>query len=168
MSHLQQSPIANTAPTIRRKRLFAAAATVVLVLSSTHAIAAQPHALATHAPTHSPAYSALDDAHLKHLFHELMERVDTGQGEQMRLIGRAALSDLDLLEQEARAQRAPRAGILLADTLDRAALEKVRVAEMAVSDERSRRVDQLLIDLAAVMTPAQRARFKADIQAMAH
>lgn len=165
MNHFPPSSVANATSATRRRCFLAAAATVVLVLSSTHALAAQPHAPAMQAP---PAYSALDDAHLKHLFHELMERVDTGQREQMRRIGRAALSDLDLMEQEARVQRAPRAGILLADTVDRAALERVRTAEMAVADERSRRVDQLLIDLAAVMTPAQRAQFKADTQAMSH
>lgn len=167
MNPFQPSPIANSASSFRRSRLFAAAVTVVLALSGTQAIAAQPHARANHGPLHAPAFSALDDAHLKHLSHELMERVDSGQGEQMRLIGRAALSDLELMEQEARAQRAPRAGILLADTIDRAALERLRVAEMSVADERSRRVDQLLIDLAAVMTAAQRARFMADIQSMA-
>lgn len=163
MNHFLPSPIANTIFATRR-RCFFAAVTVVLVISGTHAIGSPPNAPATHAP----AYSVLDDDHLKHLFHELMERVDIGQGEQMRRIGRAALSDLDLLDQEARAQRAPRAGILLAEALDRAALERVRIAEMTVAEERSRRVDQLLIDLAAVMTPAQRAQFKANIQAMAH
>lgn len=163
MNHFLPSPIGNRVSATRR-RCFFAAVTAMLVISGTQAIGSPPHAPATNAP----AYSALDDDHLKHLFHELVERVDAAQGEQMRRIGRAALSDLDLIEQEARAQRAPRAGILLAETLDRAALENIRVAEMTVANERSRRVDKLLIDLAAVMTPPQRAQFKADIEARAH
>lgn len=101
MNQFQQSPIASAASSIRPSLLLAAAVTVALVLSSTQAIAAQPHALANHGPLHAPAFSALDDAHLKHLFHELTERVDSGRAEQMRRIGRAALSDLAAMEQEA-------------------------------------------------------------------
>jgi Spy/CpxP family protein refolding chaperone len=136
----------------------------MFMVSGTSAIASPPHA----SPTHLPAYSALDDAHLKHLFHELMGRVDAGQKDQMRRVGHAALADLELLEGRARNERAPRAGILLAETIDHAALERVRIGEMAVAEERSRRVDLLLIDLATVMTPQQRARFNDELQGAAH
>ena len=160
MTHfLPYSPAAFTSST-RRRYLFIAAAGAMLVMSSTSAIAGESHADVANVP----AYSALDDAHLKHLFHELMDRVDAGQKEQMRRVGKAAVADLDLLENKARHERAPRAAILLAETLDHAALERVRIAEMAVTDERSRRVDRLLIDLAAVMTPTQRAQFMAHMQ----
>lgn len=160
MSHFPLHSPTSSTRMARGRRLVTAAAAVMLVLSSTSAIAEQPHAPATHLP----AYSALDDAHLRHLFHELMDRVDAGQKEQMRRVGKAAIADLDLLENKARNERAPRAAILLADTLDHAALERVRIAEMGVGEERSRRVDRLLIDLAAVMTPLQRAQFMAHMQ----
>ena len=164
MNHFPLSALADATYAARRLYFFTAAAAVMLLMSSTSAIAGQPHAPATHLP----AYSALDDAHLKRLFHDLMDRVDAGQKEQMSRVGKAAVVDLDLLEQKARAQRAPRAGILLADTLDHAALERVRIAEMGVAEERSRRVDRLLIDLAAVMTPQQRAQFSAQLQGASH
>ena len=164
MTHFPGSSPADATGSTQRRYLFAAAAAVMFMLSGTSANASPPHA----PPTHLPAYSALDDAHLKHLFHELMGRVDAGQKDQMRRVGHAALADLELLEGRARNERAPRAGILLADTIDHAALERVRIAEMAVAEERSRRVDLLLIDLAAVMTPQQRTRFNDELQGAAH
>lgn len=164
MTHFPLHSPTSSTRTARGRRLVTAAAAVMLVLSSTSAIAEQPHVPATRLPVHS----ALDDAHLRHLFHEPMDRVDAGQKQQMGRVGKAAVADLDLLESRAQNERAPRAGILLADTLDHAALERVRIAEMAVAEERSRRVDLLLIDLAAVMTPQQRAQFFAELQGAAH
>lgn len=74
MNHFLPSPNVNRIFATRR-RCFFAAVTAMLVISGTHAIGSPPHAPATS----PPAYSALDDDHLKHLFHELVERVDTAQ-----------------------------------------------------------------------------------------
>ena len=63
----------------------------------------------------------------------------------------------------AAASRAPRAKILLADVIDRNALERERVDELHIADERSSRVNRLLIDVAAVLTPQQRLRLRAEM-----
>ena len=60
-------------------------------------------------------------------------------------------------------RRLKRAQILLADVVDRAALEHARVAELHIADERSRRVNHLLIDVAAVLTPQQRTVLRTEM-----
>jgi Spy/CpxP family protein refolding chaperone len=46
--------------------------------------------------------------------------------------------------------------LLTADTIDRAALEHARVAQLNVLDQASKELVQLLADTAVVLTPAQR------------
>jgi len=48
--------------------------------------------------------------------------------------------------------------LLAAPTIDRAALEQVRVAQMQSADARSRRTLQAMADAAEVLTPEQRAK----------
>lgn len=113
----------------------------------------------------SGAYAALTDEHLRHLFHELMERIDETQRPKLVAVAKSAKVKLEEFEQRAQQARAPRRAIVLADVADLDALEAVRVAEMRVVEERSRYVDGLLVALAGVMTPAQRANFLSDIAA---
>lgn len=113
----------------------------------------------------SGAYAALTDEHLRHLFHELMGRVDDAQRSRLLAVGMLAKVKLEEFEQRAQQARAPRRAIVLADVVDRDALEGVRIAELRVMEERSRYVDNLLAAWAAVLTPGQRARFLADIKA---
>jgi Spy/CpxP family protein refolding chaperone len=46
--------------------------------------------------------------------------------------------------------------LLSADTIDRAALENARVAQLNVLDQASKELVQLFADTAGVLTPAQR------------
>lgn len=113
-------------------------------------------------------YGALTDEHLGKLMHHLMARVDENQRARLVEIARRAKPELERFEQQAREARAPRAGVLLADVIDRQALEQIRSAEMQVAQERSLRVDQWLIEMASVLTPQQRARLLSELQPPAH
>ncbi len=90
-------------------------------------------------------------------------RIEQPQRERVEKLVLAAQNDFDAFERKAEEARAPRTRILLADVIDRAALERARAAEMKVADKRSRRVNQLLIDVVAVLTPAQRVRLRTDM-----
>lgn len=116
----------------------------------------------------SGAYAALTDEHLRHLFHELMGRIDHAQQTKLLAVASPAKLKLEEFAERAKQARAPRRAIVLSDVVDRVALESVRVAEMRVMDERSHYVDDLLVALAGVLTPAQRAKFLADIAATTH
>lgn len=119
------------------------------------------------ADTHAGPYAPLDDAHLRQIVHHLMDRGTDPQKAQIVDIAKAAAADLHALEQQARQARGRRIQLLLRDTIDRDALERTRVEEMQLTDQRSQRVDRALIDLVGVLTPQQRAQLSAHVQASA-
>ena len=149
-----------TSPSIfpRRHRVFAVLAMTLLSIAANGALAAE-HA----EPAHTSPHAAMDDAHLRHVIEFVMARIDEPQRERVGQLAHAALGDLDALQKKAENVRAPRATLLLADTIDRAALERARVAELKIADERSRRVDRLLIDVAGALTPPQRAQLRTEM-----
>ncbi len=81
------------------------------------------------------------------------------QKDRLVAIATAALADLRPLREQQRASRLRGMELLAAPTIDRAALEQVRVAQMQSADARSRRMVQAMADAAEVLTPEQ--RFKA-------
>lgn len=115
-------------------------------------------------PVSSGQYGPLTDEHLGKLMHHLMARVDEKQKSRLIEIAKRAKPELERFEQRARQARAPRSGVLLADVIDRQALEQIRAAEMQVAQERSRLVDQALIEMASVLTPEQRAQLLSELQ----
>lgn len=125
-----------------------------------HAEAAQPGPHGQYAP--------LTDEHLKELLHHLMAKVGDEQRSRLVEIARRAKPEFDSFEHRSRLARAPRRDVLLADVIDRQALERIRAAEMQVAQERSLRVDQLLVDMASVLTPQQRAAFLTELRSPAH
>lgn len=126
------------------------------------AAALSPEAPTPAAPP-SARYEALDDDHLQHLVHYVMSRIDAPQQQQVKQVAHAAHEDLQALARRAQEARAPRARTLLADVIDQGGLERIRTAEMRIADERSRRVDRLLMDIAAVLTPQQRSQLRAEM-----
>lgn len=73
-------------------------------------------------------------------------------------IATAARADLRPLREQQRAQRLRGMQLLAAPTIDRAALEQARVAQMQAADARSRRMTQAMADAAEVLTPEQRVK----------
>ncbi len=73
-------------------------------------------------------------------------------------IARAALADLQPMRTEHKAARARAVELLPAPSIDRAALESVRQAELKLADSASRRITLAMADAADVLQPAQRTR----------
>jgi Spy/CpxP family protein refolding chaperone len=143
----------------RRCRYLAVAMAALLAVGGSGMAATAHPAEAAHTQQHG----AMDDDHLRQVIEFVMARIDEPQKEKVELLAHAARGDLEVFEQKAEDVRASRAQLLFADVVDRAALERARVAELHIADERSRRVNELLIDVATVLTPQQRARLRTEM-----
>ncbi|RYY59175.1 MAG: periplasmic heavy metal sensor, partial [Comamonadaceae bacterium] len=80
------------------------------------------------------------------------------QQERLMAIATTALADLRPLRDQRRAARVRGLDLLAAPTIDRAALEQARAAQMQVADAASRRMAQAMADAAEVLTPEQRGK----------
>jgi protein CpxP len=80
------------------------------------------------------------------------------QKERLMAIATTALADLRPLREQRRAARLRSLDLLAAPTIDRAALEQARMAQMQSAEAKSRRLAQALADAAEVLTPEQRAK----------
>ena len=78
------------------------------------------------------------------------------QEKKLTEIAQAALADLAPLHAELRANRAQAATLLTQETIDRAALEALRVKQVALVTTASTRLTKVIADAAEVLTPAQR------------
>lgn len=96
----------------------------------------------------------------KHLERMIARHVPDATPEQkarLSTIAKAAMSDLQPLGAKQRAARAEGMRLLTQPTIDRGALERVRVEQMQIAEARSKRMSQAWADAAEVLTPAQRA-----------
>jgi len=80
------------------------------------------------------------------------------QRQRIAAIAQAALTDLAPMREKARDGRRRGLELLRAPTVDRTAIEALRVEQVALADAASKRVTQALADSAEVLTPEQRAR----------
>jgi Spy/CpxP family protein refolding chaperone len=87
-------------------------------------------------------------------------RLDATDEQKKRLtdIATAAARDLLPMRDKMREARKQARQILTAPTIDRAALEALRAAQLAQADAASRRLAQAIADAADVLTPEQRAK----------
>jgi protein CpxP len=87
-----------------------------------------------------------------------LREIDATEEQQARVekIVTAAVDDLASLRDRHQANGQAFVAGLGAGSIDRAALEEVRKAEVALADEASRRLVQALADVADVLTPEQR------------
>jgi len=88
------------------------------------------------------------------------------QQKQISAIAAAAAADLKPLRDKHHAVRASAAAALTQPTIDRTALEGLRVQELELADTVSRRLTQALGDAAEVLTPEQRAKLAEKVQHM--
>ncbi len=96
-----------------------------------------------------------------------LARIDASEAQQKQIadIMVASMNDLRTLRQQYREAHKAALDILGQPKIDRAALEALRVKEMQLTDQISKRVTQSLADAAEVLTPEQRAKLA---QSMAH
>lgn len=81
----------------------------------------------------------------------------TEQKQKINAIAQGAASDVLALREKHLAGRQQVRDILAAPTIDRAKLEAVRVEQLKLADEASKRITAAVADAAEVLTPAQRA-----------
>jgi periplasmic protein CpxP/Spy len=87
------------------------------------------------------------------------------QQQQIVAIATAAIADLQPLREQARQARLRSLQLLAAPVIDRAALEQQRALQIQAVDARSRRTLQAMADAAEVLSPDQRAKVAARMQA---
>jgi protein CpxP len=92
-------------------------------------------------------------------FERMIEEIDATpeQADALRAIFEGARDDLSGMRDEMRGVREEVVAILSAETIDRAAAERLRAERTQSLDQASRRMTQALLDAAEVLTPAQRA-----------
>jgi len=80
------------------------------------------------------------------------------QRERIATIIKGAVNDLQASRKQHMQARRQSLALLAAPTIDRAQLEKLRVEQMQLGDAVSRRMLQVMMDCAEVLTPEQRAK----------
>ena len=80
------------------------------------------------------------------------------QKDRLVAIAAAAMADLKPLRDQVRQARRRGLELLAAPSIDRVALEQVRVAQMQAADAKSRRTLQAMAEAAEVLTPEQRVK----------
>jgi periplasmic protein CpxP/Spy len=96
------------------------------------------------------------DRMTKHMAIELDATAE--QQAKIASIAKAAVSDLRAMREKAQAGRAQAVTLLTAPTIDRTAIEKLRVEQLGLADAASKRIAQALADAAEVLNPEQRKK----------
>jgi Spy/CpxP family protein refolding chaperone len=90
----------------------------------------------------------------------MLSHVDASAEQKAKIgeIAKSAARELAPLREQHRAARDRAMALMVAPTIDRAALEKLRADELALAETLSKRAVQSLADAAEVLTPAQRQK----------
>jgi periplasmic protein CpxP/Spy len=78
------------------------------------------------------------------------------QKQKVTLIAQNAFSEMRPLREQRRAAQAQLATLLKAETIDRAAIDKLRMEQLATAETVTKRLGQAIAEAAEVLTPAQR------------
>lgn len=105
-----------------------------------------------------PVDPARVEAHVDWMLKRFYSRIDATDEQKQKIgpIVKAAAKDLLPMREQLRAARGKAAALLEAPTVDRAAVEQLRLDQMKLADDASKRLTQALADTAEVLTPAQR------------
>jgi len=115
---------------------------------------------------HGGAMSAQDmSTHIDKFLQHVYIEIDATPAQQAQLdpIVKQAVADLMPLHNQVQDFHTQALALLTADTIDRAAIETMRADHLRAADTASRRIAQLLGDVADVLTPAQRKTLAARI-----
>jgi protein CpxP len=106
------------------------------------------------------AIEALVEAHADRMIRHLSIEIDATaeQQDKLRAIVRGAIKDLLPVREKVMAARATARELLTQQTIDRAAVEKFRVDQIATHDAASKRLIQAVADAAEVLMPEQRRK----------
>jgi len=100
------------------------------------------------------------DQRIESRVERVLKRVDAteAQRSQVKDIAKKAAADLRGMRGKQSELRKRGMALLAAPTVDRAAIEALRVEQIRLADEASRRMSVALADSAEVLTPEQRAK----------
>jgi periplasmic protein CpxP/Spy len=82
------------------------------------------------------------------------------QRTKIKAIAKPAMSDMHALHMKLMQSKKQTTELMAAATLDKAAIEKSRVAQSAIEEQVSQRRTQALVDAAEVLDPTQRTKLK--------
>jgi periplasmic protein CpxP/Spy len=102
------------------------------------------------------------DRMVRHLAIEV--DATTEQQERLRAVVKSAVRDLVPMREKAHAARQRAHDLLLAPTIDRAAIEALRAEQIAFVDTASKRVTQALGDAASILSAEQRRKIEDRLQ----
>jgi Spy/CpxP family protein refolding chaperone len=97
-------------------------------------------------------------AHVNGMLQFLYDGIGATDTQKAKLaaISESAANDLKAMHQSMAQTHEQAFAVLTQDTIDRSKLETIRVEQMRVADEVSRRITQFAADVAQELTPAQR------------
>jgi len=106
------------------------------------------------------AIETIVEAHADRMIRHLAIEIDatTEQQDKLRGIMRAAVKDLLPVREKVLAARTAARELFTQQTIDRAAIEKLRADQIAIHDTASKRLVQAVADAAEVLTPDQRRK----------
>lgn len=102
------------------------------------------------------------DRRIEYMVKHLAVDIDATPEQTGKLvsIAKSAAGDLRPLREKARAARKRGVELLAAQTIDRGAIESLRVEQIQAADAASRRLSLALGDIAEVLAPEQRTKLK--------
>ena len=117
-----------------------------------------------HGRHHGGSHAAMDpakmDQRIESRVKRMLERVNATEEQRTKVtaIAKQAAADLRVLRGTQGDLRTKGMALLAAPTVDRAAIEALRVEQIKLADAASKRMTQALADTAEVLTPEQRAK----------
>ena len=147
------------------------AAVLTIAVGATGAAAAiagggfgHPHGMGHHGKL-DPAKAA---QHIDKMVERILPDGTAQQKTRLADIAKAAFADLMPVHTQFRDAHKRAHALLMAPTIDRAALEALRVEQMQRADAMSKRMLSAVVEAAEVLTPAQRVRFAEHMKKRMH
>jgi periplasmic protein CpxP/Spy len=124
---------------------------------------------ATAAPDRSSWWESMRLAFVQHVVGHALDGVGASAAQEAKIhdIVAAKFTELAPNPDERAAMRKQALELFAAPTVDRAAVEKMRIEAVAKFDAKSKTIVAAVLDIAGQLTPAQRTQFAADIEVMA-
>ena len=107
-----------------------------------------------------PLTSAQIDDRIERMTKHMAIELDATADQQAKIanIAKAAVGDLRALREKAQTARSQAVALLTAPTIDRTAIERLRIEHIGLAETASKRVAQALTDAAEVLNPEQRRK----------
>lgn len=150
-----------------RKLLWGGLLALIVGVTTIGAIThAAPGHFGPFAAMHGEFNPEMASKHLRKAVNWVLDDADATSDQKAKVndIMQAALTDLLPLHQQMADAHKQVAQLMSQATIDRAALEQIRVSQMALMDTASKRLTQALEDAGDVLTPAQRQKLIAEHQ----